>query len=272
MGRGTALVASAVLVAASFLPWDAEGSTALEVGLLSLGERSEQPTVALALVALAALGALPALVSAAGLPRFVAGTLTAALLLAWLAFGPDGALTGGVLAALVAAILHLVAAAVATGGDLGEASATPRDADARTDDPVGFAHLDHTADSAFRAWGRTRAECFSAAVRALVDSFADPGGATERGTHTFTIVPADEEDLLVDLLSEVIYLLEVRRSVPIGGELRPTSAGGLEGAFDLVPVDEVTLTGAIPKAVTYHALAVRETPDGGWQCRVTIDV
>jgi SHS2 domain-containing protein len=271
-GRVATLIASGALVAAVFLPWDTDGRTAVEVGLRSFGDHSEQPTVGVTLVVLAALAALPALVSDAGLPRLLAAVLAGGLVLSWLAWGPDGALAAGVLAALIGAVLLLVGAAVANGGIPGGRSTATTGPASSAADPVGHEHLDHTADSAFRAWGRTRAECFAAAVRALVDSFADPDGARPSGTCPLTLPPADDEDLLVDLLSEVIYLLEVRRAVPIGGEVRNTAEGGLEVTFDLVPVEEVQLTGAVPKAITYHDLKIGRIADGVWECRVTIDV
>jgi protein archease len=41
--------------------------------------------------------------------------------------------------------------------------------------------------------------------------------------------------------------------------------------MDVVPADEVEVVGPVPKAVSYHELSM--TPvEGGWRCRVLIDV
>jgi SHS2 domain-containing protein len=39
-----------------------------------------------------------------------------------------------------------------------------------------------------------------------------------------------------------------------------------------VDVDDVELTGAVPKAIALHELSFQERPDGDWSCQVTIDI
>ncbi|MDP8960902.1 MAG: archease, partial [Actinomycetota bacterium] len=47
------------------------------------------------------------------------------------------------------------------------------DGDHEAGRPSGHRFLAHTADTAFEAWGPTRATCYAEAVRALVASFAE---------------------------------------------------------------------------------------------------
>lgn len=269
-GRTLALVAAGGQVAAAFLPWDEAGASALVLGARSLGETGEQPTVALALIALAALAAIPALIDDHPLPRLIAGIGTVGLATVVVVWGAGDPASVGALTALAAGVVLVAAAALATGGvPISPGGGATRRGQGRR--RAGFEHLDHTADAAFRAWGRTRAECFAAAVRGLVDSFVDPGGSAPTRTHAVRLDPATDEDLLVDLLGEVVYVLDVHRAVPVGGRLRDTDDGGLAGSLDLVGVDDVELVSAVPKAITYHDLEVVEE-DGRWRCRVTIDV
>lgn len=277
VGRTVALLAAGAQIVAVFLPWDPQAA-ALDLTLRGFEVGLAQPTVGVVLVLLAALPAVAALVSDVGWPRLVSGLATGALVLLWITRGPEGVLTTGIAVALGAAVGHLLAAALATGpGVPGPAPRRPRpDRHGAPDDrprrPTGHRQLDHTADTAFEAWGPTRAACFGEAVRAFVDSFADTTGVGATDRHGIDLGPAaDDEDLLVDLLDEVIYLVDVRDAVPVGGRIRDREDGGLGGHLDLAPTDTVRPGGAVPKAITYHGLEVVGGADG-WRCHVTVDV
>ncbi len=148
----------------------------------------------------------------------------------------------------------------------------PGEGTSRTcEDPPGYRLLPHTADTAFEAWGPSRADCFAEAVRALVTSFADLSDAPLVDRLHVRFGPAAHEDLLVDLLDEAIYLLDARGLVVAGLELHDEEDGGLRAQLDLADVGSVQAAGAVPKAVTYHGLRV-DSGDAGWRCRVTVDV
>jgi SHS2 domain-containing protein len=267
LGRACALLAALGQVVAAFLPWTADGHLAIDLGIPSLGETATQPTVATALILLAAVAAVPALLGDWGVPRALSGLATGLLTIVWLAGGPDGAFATGVIVALAASVVHLIAAALATGG----AAVAPGQKPAGVPATPGHRSLDHTADSAFEAWGPTRAACFAQAVRALVDSFVDTTGAEAVLRHEVRLEPAPDEDLLVDLLDEVIYLLDVHGGVPVGGRLDDDENGGVSGTLEVAPLTSTRHAGAVPKAITYHGLRVEETSDG-WRCQVTVDV
>jgi SHS2 domain-containing protein len=302
VGRALALLASGAQIVAAFLPWAADGRTAFDLGVRSLGAGSEQPTVALLLVVLAAIPAVPALIGDAGLPRGVSAAVTAALVIGWLAAGPDGALTSGVLVAIGATVGHLAGAALALGGPA-EVAPRPRDSGdprlpppgsvngagrgggvdggepeiaaattTRTPPRPGYRLLDHTADIALEAWSPVRAGCFAAAVRGLVASFAEVDDPEPTDRHRIELEPQPPQDLLVELLDEVIYVMDTRRAVPVGGRLEDREDGGLVGELALVPVDAVRQVGAVPKAITYHQLRAEQRDDGWWYCHVTVDV
>lgn len=106
------LAGSAAQLAAAFLPWAEDGVVALDLSLVS-ATTPAQPTIGLALVALAALPAISALASGAIWPRLVSATGIGALALGWLALGTAAGLEAGVWVALVGAVSHLLAAALA---------------------------------------------------------------------------------------------------------------------------------------------------------------
>lgn len=138
------------------------------------------------------------------------------------------------------------------------------------DAAAGHRTAEHTADVIVEAWGPDRAACLAQAVHGLVASFCDTGAAGATAEHTFTLHGRDDEDLLVELLGEVLYLLDARDRIPVVATVEE-SGESLEVRFGLAPVGEVEVVGAVPKAITYHGLSVTGGEDG-WRCRVTIDV
>lgn len=136
--------------------------------------------------------------------------------------------------------------------------------------PRGHQLAEHTADMALMAWAPTRTECLGEAVRALAGSFIDLNTASPTESFAVTFAAAGDEDLLVRLLEEVIYLLDVFNRVPLDAEVEDRD-GGLIVHFATARPEEVELVGAVPKAVSLHELAFGQRR-GGWHCTVTVDV
>ncbi len=134
-------------------------------------------------------------------------------------------------------------------------------------EPPRFEEIEHTADWSIRIFGRDFADLLSQAGAAMyameeVDMAADPHVWRE-----VEVEAPDREGLLVTWLSELLYQSETT------GE-----------SYTRFVIDEATETrikariGGIPgygerahiKAVTYHNLSVRKTPDG-WEATVVFD-
>jgi SHS2 domain-containing protein len=130
----------------------------------------------------------------------------------------------------------------------------------------GHRAVPHTADIAVEAWADSREECLAEAVRGLVESFADTGGASPCGSVDVAATAESDEDLLVEVLQEVIYQIEVHGRLIV--DLTPGPAGFRLAA---VPVESVTQVGAMPKAVTAHGVRFGET-GGTWRAHVVVDV
>ncbi|MDQ4033875.1 MAG: archease [Actinomycetota bacterium] len=134
----------------------------------------------------------------------------------------------------------------------------------------GHRTLPHTADLRIEAWAPTREACFAEAVTGLVASFADTTGAKPGCTVTADLAAHTDEDALVAVLDEVVYLLDTQRAMPLAVDIEP-GTNGVHVRMHLTAVDGVEITGAVPKAVTLHDLRVTRGPDG-WSCGVTVDV
>ncbi|MEV6317566.1 archease [Streptomyces sp. NPDC051776] len=170
----------------------------------------------------------------------------------------------------------------------------------------GHRAVPHTADIRIEAWAPTRDECIAEAVLGLVDSFADVTGVRPERLVTVSVPEGPAEDILLAVLDEVIYRLEVHGDVPVdieaaeveaaeveteGGEGAQGGSGSeagaigaetgdeepvaAEGALDLrlavTGTEHVEAVGAQPKAVALHGLRFA-AEHGRWSCAVTVDV
>lgn len=136
---------------------------------------------------------------------------------------------------------------------------------------TGHRVLPHTADVALMAWAPSRAECIAEAVRALVASVVDVTRAAPGDGVAFPIESESDDDLLVAVLDEAIYQMEVHDRVPVDVEVAEHTGGGAVVHFATVSTGDVELIGAVPKAVSWHDLRFGYS-GGTWRCHVTIDV
>lgn len=135
-----------------------------------------------------------------------------------------------------------------------------------------FEILEHTADIGFRARARTLPELFEASADALVSIALDVGRVTHRESYPIEVAGEDNESLLVNWLSEVLWLMDARRLAL--GRFRVTAIepGRLVGHALGEPRDpERHRAKLMIKGVTYHQLKVVQDADG-WCAEVYLDV
>ncbi len=130
-----------------------------------------------------------------------------------------------------------------------------------------FEELEHTADWAFRAYGQNLEELFENAAYALFALEGVAGGrvSSERDVSVSGI---DYESLLVNWLSELLYLQETRGETYSQftiQSLRPTALTAKVQGAQSGPLNKFI------KAITYHGLKIEQTPEG-WQATVVVDV
>ncbi len=126
--------------------------------------------------------------------------------------------------------------------------------------------LEHTADAKFRAYGTTREEAFANAIRAMTAIVTDPDRLGRTKRLTVEIRGTDDEKLLYDLLSRIIFLMDTEKVLPAQASVEKTDAGiraTIEG-------DDIRNHSANIKAVTYHDMRVEK--NGTCMVQVVVDI
>jgi len=135
-----------------------------------------------------------------------------------------------------------------------------------------FEILEHTADIGFRARGRTLQELFESAAEALISIALDPENVQPVQRYTVEAQGEDREALLVNWLSEVLFLYDGRRIAMRRFRVLEMTPGRVRGEALGEPFDPARHHAKlIVKAVTYHQLRV-EKDAAGWFADVYLDV
>jgi SHS2 domain-containing protein len=137
---------------------------------------------------------------------------------------------------------------------------------------AGHAARAHTADVIVEAWAPSRTDCLEELVRGVVETFADVSDvATTREIPLEINAPLDE-DVVVALISDVVYLLDADGLVAVDVSLEEDEQdGSIDGTFYVAPVEQVTAVGAPPKGVSRSDLVFGR--DGTtWRGHVVLDV
>lgn len=135
----------------------------------------------------------------------------------------------------------------------------------------GHRLVGHVADIILEAWATTRVACLEEAARGLIESFAEVEDVSPTGRVPVAFSAADDDEVLVSLLEEVIYVVEVLGRVPVSVHLDEHEDGSVRGSFGTIPAEQVEATGALPKGVSRSDL-VCEQRGQLWRCRAIVDV
>lgn len=137
---------------------------------------------------------------------------------------------------------------------------------------MSYRVLPHTADTGIEGTAETLDSLIAVMSQGMFELVGRCKASSPRRWLTLTIDAETVEDLLVDTLSELLYLSETedlllcdfRVSVEPGGRTAKVEVGG-------VRANAVEPAGPPIKAVTYHDLVV-ERRVGRWYGRVYFDV
>lgn len=140
---------------------------------------------------------------------------------------------------------------------------------------MSYRLLDHTGDLGIQTRAATLDGLFVECLRAQTDCLTRLDRVEPRQSRKVSLTAPELPMLLVDFLSELIYLYETQGLVFANGELEIAEKAGkwsLDGrvtgeTFEIERHGLKTLL----KAVTYHRLVVRPTT-AGWQARVIFDI
>ncbi len=134
----------------------------------------------------------------------------------------------------------------------------------------GHRSVPHTADLRIEAWAPTRDGCIREAVLGTVASFLDTSTAQPNHTRVRRLTADRDDDLLVGVLDEVIYLLDTAGEAPVDLDINRTN-GGVDVTYAMTDASKLPQVGAVPKAVSLNDLRFTHVR-GGWRCAVTLDV
>ena len=120
--------------------------------------------------------------------------------------------------------------------------------------------IEHTADVGIKAYGNTISEAFQNAATAMFDIITDKSKIESKGQYNIELEAADLEQLLVDFLSELLFLSGANNyvfgsfNVKIKDKRLTAEVKGEE--FNI----KKHKMGVEIKAVTYHMLEVNTKP------------
>jgi SHS2 domain-containing protein len=133
-----------------------------------------------------------------------------------------------------------------------------------------FEILEHTADVGIRAEGESLSDVFEQATLGLADIMGiyAPGDGT---TEVIELEAPDLGALLVDWLSEILWLHDSRDALMGGVDVSDVNETNAKGRVILVPRAGAQAEGTQVKAITYHQLEVTRIASG-WRAVVFVDV
>lgn len=133
----------------------------------------------------------------------------------------------------------------------------------------GFEIIEHTADVGVHAWDDTPERCLEQATLGLLDITGtwQPGSGQQ---HRIQVDGRDLGSILVEWLSEVLYLQDARDAVVTAIDVGSVTETSAEGSVSL-QARRTQPAGTAVKAITYHQLTFERARDG-WQARFIVDV
>lgn len=139
-----------------------------------------------------------------------------------------------------------------------------------------YEYLEHTADIKFLAYGKTLEEVFENAALAMFNVMIDTGKVSGETAKEIFLKSPDLESLLVDWLSELLYLFEVDEIVFRKFQVQEIKEGESEYFITARASGEKFYPESHPfeteiKAVTYNQLKIEKTADG-WMAQVVVDI
>jgi SHS2 domain-containing protein len=135
-----------------------------------------------------------------------------------------------------------------------------------------FRTLEHTADVGFEAFGSTREEVFAHAACALMDLIVDLEMIKPIEEVTLQISGPDPESLMVNWLSEILFLQDAEGWLFRDFEIRDLQDDSLRALARGEKFERSRhQLKLLVKAITYHQLILEKNPRG-WRAQVYVDI
>jgi SHS2 domain-containing protein len=133
-----------------------------------------------------------------------------------------------------------------------------------------FEILEHKADLKIRVFGKTKEELFENAMVGMQKAAKyEKKLKTQISKVKIKIKSIDLPSLLVDFLSEVLYLIETEKLVFEKVKFEKFNENKIKAILTGKPLKRM---GVHIKGVTYHDLDIHQEKDGTWQATVLFDI
>lgn len=129
--------------------------------------------------------------------------------------------------------------------------------------------LEHISDLKIRAFGKTKEELFLNALLGMTESLKADVKSDEKIIRQIKINSLDSSALLVDFLSEALYLIQVNKEIYNNVRFKKFTNTEIEAELFGKKVERF---GEDIKAVTYHNLDIHQRVDGTWETAVLFDI
>ncbi len=135
--------------------------------------------------------------------------------------------------------------------------------------------LEHTADLKIKAYGKNLPQLFSRLLQGMFESISETETRKAFSKKNKSMIErrinirsSDQESLLVDFLSEALYLSDLNNEVYFEADFDKFEEKELSGIIKGIKIkrfkEEI-------KAVTYHGLEIKKTNDY-WEATVLFDI
>lgn len=136
----------------------------------------------------------------------------------------------------------------------------------------GSGTLEHTADLGLWVEADSLEELFASAPAALAELMVEGPRDGELAWLPVSFQGVDYAELLVQLLSEVVYLWDAEGLLTVGVKVVELTPGQINARLGVIPADFRRHRANEPvKAVTYHQASV-EPIGSRWRAEVVLDV
>lgn len=131
----------------------------------------------------------------------------------------------------------------------------------------GYIDVEHTADCELLVWAPNMQSLLVQAAKGMYAITNTRLAGNDRSTHDFEILFQDRESLLVDFLSELLFLAEDQH---LGFDNYQILIDQSTWIF-VVDGAKIFDQSMVIKAVTYHGMKIRET-DKGLEVNIVFDI
>jgi len=132
-----------------------------------------------------------------------------------------------------------------------------------------FKILEHKADLRIRVYGKDKEELFLNALLGMTAGLRPEISNQQSVIRKIDIKSPDSEALLVDFLSEALYLIQTSKEIYNSVKFKKLSDANLEAELTGQKAERF---GEDIKAVTYHGLEIKERKDGALEATLIFDI